>query len=182
VLFFIPKCKQQYTIGLKQKGFITLFLVEIFKRINYTLHPQINPIFNQIMTDKIKTLQIIHLAVCAGTAIAYFIIGDLSIEKLQIPAINSSSVIYLAIPVFAFILSTYLFKSQLKQIDPKLKIEEKLPVYQTASIMRWAVLEGAAFLILILKPDFILFGILLIIYLAFLRPTEERINNDLSNI
>ncbi|OXB03891.1 MFS transporter [Flavobacterium plurextorum] len=133
------------------------------------------------MTEKIKTLQIIHLAVCAGTILAYFLLGELSIEKLKnIPVIDSSSIVYVFIPILAFVLSTFLFKSQLKQIDPKLKTEDKLPVYQTASIMRWAVLEGAAFLILFLKPDFILFGILIIIYLIFLRPTAEKINNDLA--
>lgn len=132
------------------------------------------------MTEKIKTLQIIHLAICAGTIVAYYILGDLSIEKLRIPVIDSSSIIYVLIPFLAFALSSFLFKSQLKQIDPKLKLEDKFPIYQTASIMRWAVLEGAAFLILILKPDYILFGILILIYLIFLRPTAERIDNDLS--
>lgn len=132
------------------------------------------------MTEKIKTLQIIHLAICAGTIVAYYILGDLSIEKLRIPVIDSSSLVYVAIPVLAFVISSFLFKSQLKQIDPKLKLEEKFPIYQTASIMRWAVLEGATFLILILKPDYILFGILILIYLIFLRPTAERIDNDLS--
>ncbi|UWY30259.1 MFS transporter [Flavobacterium sp. TR2] len=133
------------------------------------------------MTEKIKTLQIIHLGVCAGTIIAYFIIGDISLETLNIPSIDSNSILYLIIPVLAFVTSSILFKAQLKQIDPKLKLEDKLPVYQTASIMRWAVLEGAAFLILILKPEFIIFGLLLIVYLIFLRPTEERITNDLSD-
>ncbi|MDQ8014449.1 MAG: MFS transporter [Flavobacterium nitrogenifigens] len=133
------------------------------------------------MTEKIKTLQIIHLGICAGTIIAYFIVGDISLETLSVPAIDSNSILYLIIPVLAFVLSSILFKAQLKQIDPKLKLEDKLPVYQTASIMRWAVLEGAAFLILFIKPEFILFGILLIVYLLYLRPTEERITNDLSN-
>lgn len=133
------------------------------------------------MTEKIKTLQIIHLAICAGTILAYFLLGEISVEKLSIPTIDSSSVVYVAIPVLAFVLSGILFKTQLKQIDPKLKLEDKLPIYQAASIMRWAILEGAAFLILFLKPEFILFGILIIIYLVFLRPTEDRITNDLSD-
>lgn len=133
------------------------------------------------MNEKIKTLQIIHLGICAGTIIAYFIVGDISLETLNIPAIDSNSILYLVIPVLAFVLSSILFKAQLKQIDPKLKLEDKLPVYQAASIMRWAVLEGATFLILFIKPEFILFGILLIVYLLYLRPTEERITNDLSN-
>ncbi|QLC65838.1 MFS transporter [Flavobacterium sp. LPB0248] len=133
------------------------------------------------MNEKIKTLQIIHLAICAGTIIAYYIIGDLSLETLHVPVIDTASIIYLAIPILAIVLSNILFKTQLKQIDPKLKLEYKMPIYQAASIMRWAVLEGAAFLILILKPDFILFGILILVYLIFLRPTTERIDNDLSN-
>lgn len=133
------------------------------------------------MTEKIKTLQFIHFGICAGTIIVYFIVGDLSFETLNIPAIDSTSILYLVIPVLAFVLSSILFKVQLKQINPKLKLEDKFPIYQTASIMRWAVLEGAAFLILFLKPEFIIFGILLIVYLLYLRPTEERITNDLSD-
>lgn len=133
------------------------------------------------MSEKIKVLQIIHLAICAGTIVAYYILGEISLEKLRIPVIDSTSVVYVLIPVFAFVLSSFLFKSQLKQINPKLKLEEKFPIYQAASIMRWAVLEGAAFLILFLKPDYILFGILILIYLIFLRPTAERIDNDLSD-
>lgn len=74
-----------------------------------------------------------------------------------------------------------MFKLQLKQTDPELKPEENLPIYQTASIMRWAILEGAAFIILFLKPDFLLAGILLIVYLISLRPTEERVISDIKN-
>lgn len=133
------------------------------------------------MNEKIKTLQLIHLALCAGLLVAYFVIGDISVEKLKIiPIIDSSSIFFAIIPFLAIILAHFLFKSQLKQVDPKLKLEDKLPVYQTASIIRWAILEGAAFIILILKPDFLIFGILLIIYLIFLRPTEEKINDDFS--
>ncbi|KOP37902.1 MULTISPECIES: hypothetical protein [unclassified Flavobacterium] len=69
------------------------------------------------MTETIKTLQIIHLAVCAGTIVAYFFLGELSVEKLNIPNIDSSSLVYVFIPVLAFVFSTFLFKSQLKQID-----------------------------------------------------------------
>lgn len=75
------------------------------------------------MTEKIKTLQIIHLGVCAGTIIAYFIIGDISLETLNIPSIDSNSILYLIIPVLAFVASSILFKAQLKQIDPKLKLK-----------------------------------------------------------
>jgi len=51
--------------------------------------------------------------------------------------------------------------------------------YQTASIIRWTILEGAAFLMLLIYSEFLLFGILLIIYLALLIHTEAKIKRDL---
>jgi hypothetical protein len=132
------------------------------------------------MNEKIKVLQIIHLAICAGTVIAYLFIAQLSIENLKIETTDSSDLIYFAIPISAFLLSNFLFKSQLKQADPKLKPADNLPIYQTASIIRWAILEASALLILFLKQDLLLLGILIIVYLVFLRPTEDRIVSELS--
>jgi len=79
-------------------------------------------------------------------------------------------------------LSNFLFKSQLKNIDSKLSFDDKFPTYQTASLSRWAVLEGAAFIILFYNKDYLIFGILIIIYLILLMPTEDRIKKDLDNL
>ncbi len=134
------------------------------------------------MTEKLKTIKIIHLAICAGIIIAYFIIGDLSsLENLKMPSIDKASIIYLLIPILSVFLSNFLYKSQVNNIDSKLRLEEKIPFYQTASFIRLAVLEGAAFLILFLKPDFLIFGILIIIYIIFLRPTETQFRKDFEN-
>jgi len=134
------------------------------------------------MTEKLKTIKTIHLAICAGVIIAYFMIGDLSsLENLKMPSIDKASVIYLLIPISSIFLSNFLYKSQVNNIDSKLKLEEKIPFYQTASIIRLAVLEGAAFLILFLKPDFLIFGILIIVYIIFLRPTETQFRKDFEN-
>lgn len=134
------------------------------------------------MTEKLKTIKTIHLAICAGVIIAYFMIGDLSsLENLKMPIMDKASVIYLLIPVSSIFLSNLLYKSQVNNIDSKLKLEEKIPFYQTASIIRLAILEGAAFLILFLKPDFLIFGILIIVYIIFLRPTETQFRKDFEN-
>lgn len=93
-----------------------------------------------------------------------------------------SSAIFLLIPILAIIVSNFIFKLQIKNVEPTLGLSEKLPIYQTASIARWAILEGAAILIIILKPDFLIFGIFLIIYLLFLAPTEEKIKSDFENV
>ncbi len=126
------------------------------------------------MSEKLKTLKIIHFAICAGTILAYIVIGNISIDNLKnVPNIDSSSIVYVIIPVAAILIGNFLFKSQLK------KIEDNFALYQTASLIRWAILEGMAFFILFSKPDFVIFGILLIVYLVSLMPTEERIKNDL---
>ncbi|WP_426094131.1 MFS transporter [Flavobacterium sp. DSR2-3-3] len=132
------------------------------------------------MNEKIKVLQIIHLAISAGTVIAYLFIGQLSIESLKIEFIDSSDLIYFAIPILAFFVSNFLFQSQLKHVDVKLKPEDNLPIYQTASIIRWAILEGSALFFLFLKQDLLILGILIIVYLLFLRPTEDRVISALS--
>lgn len=132
------------------------------------------------MSTKIKTLQIIHLALCAGVILFYLLSGSASVENLSFSSIDDSSLVFLGLPIIAFALSNFLFKNQLKQADNKRQLEDNIEIYQTASIIRWAVLEGAAFLIVFLKPDFILFGILLIIYLVVLRPSEARMRKDLN--
>ncbi len=54
-------------------------------------------------------------------------------------------------------------------------------MYQTASLIRWVIIEGAAFFILFSNPDFVILGILLIGYLIYLRPTEANIKRYLQH-
>ncbi len=125
------------------------------------------------MNQKIKTLKIIHLALIAGVTLAYFIIGDFkNILNLEI---DDSSLIYSFIPAVAYVLSNFLFNKTLKNIKENSSDDEKFAIYQSASIIKWAVLEGACFLILFLKPDFILFGVILLFYMILLAPKEEKI-------
>lgn len=132
------------------------------------------------MEQKIKGLQTIHMAICAALVIAYIIVGKPTAEILDV-SIDSSSAIYLVIPLVAIVVGHILFKSQLKQADRNKSLEENIPIYQTASVIRWALLEGAAFLILFLQPSLIIVGIALIAYLIYLRPTKAKIETDLAN-
>ncbi len=128
------------------------------------------------MKKKVKMIQIIHLALCAGLVIAYLLIGKLTaLESIPFPEINASNMVYAFAPIVAIILGNQLYHMQIKSVDNSLSLEEKFPTYQTASIIRYAILEGTAFLILFIRPDFILFGVLIILYLMFLRPTEDKI-------
>ncbi|WP_054852844.1 hypothetical protein [Olleya sp. ITB9] len=132
------------------------------------------------MQEQLKIFKIIHIALVFGLIMAYFFLGNLSdFSQLKMPEINNENMIYLAIPIVAFLLSNLLFKRLVSKIENNLSLKQKLVAYQSATIVRYAILEGAAFIILIIFPKFIVFGILLIVYMALLRPTEQRIKRDL---
>lgn len=132
------------------------------------------------MQEQLKIFKIIHIALVAGLIFAYFFLGNLSdITQLKLPKMDSDNTVYLAIPTAAFIVSNFLFKMLVSKIDSNLSLKEKLVPYQSASVVRYAIIEGSAFLILIIAPDFIIFGVLLIVYLILLMPTEYRIKRDL---
>jgi hypothetical protein len=136
------------------------------------------------MKEQLKTIQLIHLALILGVTFAYYFLSDLSSfnDLFTLPDINSSTIYIAIIPMIAFISGNIVFKSMLGKIDKKVKVEDNFGAYQTASLVRWAILEGTAFFIITTNTDFILFGVVLIIYLALLRPSESIIQNDLKNI
>ncbi|MEX6627059.1 MFS transporter [Tenacibaculum salmonis] len=126
-----------------------------------------------MINQKIKTLKIIHLALIAGVTLAYFLMGDFkNILKIEI---DDASLIYSFIPAVAYVLSNFIFKNTLKGIKKESTDDEKFAIYQSASIFKWAILEIACFLILLLKPDFILFGVILLFYMILLAPKEDKI-------
>lgn len=127
------------------------------------------------MNQKIKTLKIIHLALVAGVTFAYFLFGDFkNILNLEI---DDSSLVYSFIPALAYVLSNSVFRNMLNKIKEDTSDDEKFAVFQNASIIKWAILEAACFLILFLKPDFLLFGVILLFYLLLLAPKEHKIFN-----
>ena len=133
--------------------------------------------------QQIKTIQIIHMALTLGVTLAYFFLSNLTSfnDLFILPEIDKNSIYIGIIPIIAYIFSNIMFKSMLSKIDKKLKIESNLGAYQTASLVRWAILEGAAFIIIMYNPKFILFGAMLIVYLALLRPSERTIIQDLKD-
>lgn len=134
------------------------------------------------MKQKITILRVIHLTICVSIIVLYVVLGNFSIELLHFPSFGSPSSYILIIPLFAYVLGNYLFKIQLKRVDRTKSLEDNLGIYQTASIIRLAILEGAAFIILLLAPEFLLFGIFIIVYMVYLTPTEQKIEADIASI
>lgn len=132
------------------------------------------------MEAKFKNIQGLHFAICIAILIAYCMLGNItSFENVSSFSVETTSIISLVGLLFSFRFSQYLYKRQLKNINPQLELEEKIPLYQTASIIRWAIVEAAAFLILFLDPNFIHFGVLILLYLLWIRPSEEQFRKDI---
>lgn len=125
------------------------------------------------MNKKIKTLKIIHFSICVGVVFLFLFLGQSKIKELNIQ-IQVNDLIYLTIPIGAILIGNFLFSHRLKELKD-LNPDEKFAIYQSASIIRWAVLEGAALFILIAFSHLWLFGILLILYLIMLYPSREKI-------
>ena len=130
------------------------------------------------MQQKFKILQLIHLALISGVSIAYMVFGNL--KNVMDLKIDTTSLPYAFIPLVAYYLSNFIFKIVLKGIKREATTDEKLTIYQSASIVRWAILEASCFVILFLKPDFILLGFILLIYMYLIRPTKNTIAQTLN--
>ncbi|RNC88514.1 MAG: MFS transporter [Allomuricauda sp.] len=131
------------------------------------------------MEEKFKPIKTIHIALVLGITLAYFLIGDLqNLDFLHMPETDTTLYLFLLIPIAAVFLGNMLYKQQLKNGERDQPLENKIGIYQTASLIRWAMVEGAAFLILFLKKELIIIGICLILYLVLLWPSQERMKRD----
>lgn len=130
------------------------------------------------MIQQVKILKIIHLSLLTSVTVAYFILGD--IFNLTMPKLEGDNLYYTFIPAIAVLISNFIYKKAISKIDKKIDTQQKLAQYQFASIMRWVILQAGAFLILILKPELLVFGLLLLLYLLLVRPTEQKIENELN--
>jgi len=133
----------------------------------------------------LKILKIIHIALCVGlvlfTGFAYLQIGDFSKANA-----DSSLMLYIVptIAVVGYFGSKYLFKNLIQKISKEDSLTEKLQRYQSASIVQYAVIEGPGFLSIMTYYStgnmlFLAIAVCLIAYLYSLRPTLEKLKNEL---
>jgi drug/metabolite transporter (DMT)-like permease len=96
-----------------------------------------------------KSLHIVHAALCAGVIL--FLITAVFINQqalIMVPANDNSIIIYIAIvmAVVSTILGYILFNIVVSKIDTSVPVNQKLPKYLSACIVRYALIEGGALL------------------------------------
>ena len=134
-----------------------------------------------------KILQIIHFALLGGQLIMTGVFAFIIHYHLTQPDNNfPTNIIYLTLllPVLGILGSNFLFKMFLQRIPDKATIKEKLTSYQTALIVRYAILEGPTLMLLVLyllsgNKYLILAALLASAYFFMMRPTEIGLIDDL---
>lgn len=133
----------------------------------------------------LKTLSIIHTALLvvliAFGIFTYFQNGSFT------PRMNRQDLFIYIVPVVAaagYFLSQFLFRKQLQTIQREEELPAKLSKYQSASLIKYALLEGPGFLALIAyylsgNALYLVIAIALIAYLFVQRPTADKINTNL---
>ena len=128
------------------------------------------------MKEKFSLLKMIHLALCSGVIVVYLFIGKLyTLDFLNLPRIDTTALIYLFVPLLAIVFSHFMYQFQLKQIKEGTSEADQFFAYQTAMIIRWAILEGGSFI----QPSLLIFGFISIFYLIVSSPSEQKMKRDI---
>lgn len=129
-----------------------------------------------------KTLSIIHIAICIGTAIFLGVIYTLRNTGFYQADQDSLLILELIVPIAAGLsfLGAYFFgKSQYKKLNKSDSLETKLNAFKVSNIVLWASLEGSALFgavsfLLTGRMNLFLYGLMLGVLLIYFRPLKSR--------
>lgn len=134
-----------------------------------------------------KTIKIIHLALLAGQLL-FFVVAFTQTPPQKFALNFANDPLLLVVPFMAvgsFLLSNILFKQQIGSAANQTTLAGKLTRYQSASIIRFALIEGISLFSVVgfLKSGNLLFavvfGLLILLFIAN-RPTKDKVETDLN--
>ena len=144
---------------------------------------------NNELTAKgfIKTISIIHLALMSGLLLfgTYVYLQN---NEWELILSNSNDIFFFIVPVLAIsgiLLGNYLYKKQIDTLSNNNSLKGKLVGFQTASLIKYALIEGPAFLGIRVSMNngnllYLIISTGLIAYFFTQRPTREKIERDLN--
>ena len=127
-----------------------------------------------------KTLSIIHLALVGGI-IAFGTFKYLN-NGTFIANADPNDVFIYVVPIvgaFGYFMSQFMFKKQLQAIKKTDSLLLKMQKYQAATIVKYALIEGPAFLAIIAygfngNALFLVIAIFLVVYLFMQKPSQRK--------
>jgi len=135
----------------------------------------------------LKTIPILHMGLLAGQVLFAIVSFNISPPN-TFYWINHNDPFVFVVPIIAiacYALGNFLFRQQIGAAIEKPTVQQKVAGYQTAMIIRFAMLEGASLFGIVsylLTGNLLLIGIsgLLIVYFIILRPTRDKIETELN--
>ena len=134
----------------------------------------------------IRIMSFLHMGI-AATPIILGILFYFNSEDPQFSTSGSDDMFLAIVPVVALasiFLGDFIFKKILGSVSQKNRLREKLGKFQTASILKYVLLEGASLFSMVIFSNtqnlvYLILGIVLILYLFLQRPTKQKIENAL---
>ena len=135
----------------------------------------------------IQTLTLIHIALVIGvlifTTVVYNITKDWRLD-FNIKA-DVITVLPLVLATGGIFIGAFFYKSRMKALVNKSSLKEKLMGFQTASIVKFAMLEGPILFCIVVgmlthNLVYLLLAVMLILYFISLRPTKVKVEKDLN--
>jgi hypothetical protein len=135
----------------------------------------------------LRTITLIHLALAAGQVLFGVVVLSIN-DRIIINVRDMHDPMVYLVPLLAvtcFFLSNFLFKKALSSaIKPESTLRQKLMYYQTALIIRLALLEGPSLFGIVAffltgSLFFLLISAFLVCYFSYIRPTKDNIEEVL---
>jgi hypothetical protein len=137
----------------------------------------------------LKTMAMIHVALVAGQVL--FAIAVIAINNNKAPfsfSVSGSDVFMMIVPLMgigAFAVGRFVFAKVLESAKTKTTLVEKLSVYQSATLIRFAFCQGASLFAIVITMItsnifYLAISAILVLYMIFLKPSCDRIESDLN--
>lgn len=139
--------------------------------------------------ESLKKLRIVHIALTIGQIAFAVIVFNLKFsEALFVDISNTNNPFLLIVPmitIVGFTMGNFLFKKQLATIKREDSDSTKISKYQTATILKFALLEGPSLLGIVAfmlsgNLIFLIFSGIIILYFISLRPSDSKVEKDLN--
>ena len=135
----------------------------------------------------VKTLSFLHLGILA-TPLILAVFFYFQIENAHLNFSDSEDMFLAIVPIIAvggLFLSDFLFRKIVKSIPNNMELKEKLARLQTACIISYALIEGAALFSVVIFYNtqnfaYLFIGLFLIFYLYLKRPTKDKVQHFLN--
>lgn len=141
-----------------------------------------------IIEQRIKQLRLLHsvmsLSLTVVLFVAYYMLSNKGVIKVS-GAITAQTEILLVACVAALVITGYLiFQRRSKRYRQLNETNSRMEQIRIALIILYAFLESAVILSTVVfyitgARNFFLYGLLIVVYLLYLRPNDERMNREL---